>query len=113
MLATLKSGSLGTEGISSHLALNSVVFEGANKLHQAAHRNAGRAFGDPALVLVDPGCAGDVEVNPRSFLGKLFEEDRRSAGASPAAAGVHDVGDAGADHVEIFGIKRQTPEFFS
>src|SRR5262249_28487057 len=60
-----------------------------------------------------PGGACDIEVDPGRLLGEFLEEDGGGAGAAPASTGVHDVGDAGANHVEILGIERQPPEFFS
>ena len=47
------------------------LLEAANKLDEAAHADARWTFGDERLVLVDPGNAGDVEVNPRFVLDEL------------------------------------------
>src|SRR5579884_2481405 len=52
-------------------------------------------------------------MDPGSVFRKFLKKHSRGGGAAPASAGVHDVGDAGADHVEIFLVERQPPEFFS
>src|SRR5689334_9010177 len=84
-----------------------------DKLNQAPHGDARRPLGDPAFVFFHPGGTGNVEMQPWRIVDELFQEDRCGAGAAPASAGVHDVGDVGADLVEIFLVERQTPEFFS
>ena len=85
----------------------------ACKLHQAAQSNSGRPLGDPRFLLLGPGGAGDVEVDPGGVLGEFLEEHGGGDGAAIAAAGVHDVGDVGANDLLVLVIQRHAPHFFA
>jgi len=54
------------------------------ELHQASDSDSGRALGDPALVVINPGRAGDIEMEPGRVFSKFLEEDGSSAGAAAA-----------------------------
>ncbi len=90
---------------------------GADPFGDAADGYAGGAFGLPGFVVVDPGGAGDVEVDPgdeRGFAYEFFEEHGRGGGSGVAtAAGVHDVGDLGFDLVAVVVGAGHAPEFFA
>src|SRR4051794_3060323 len=80
------------------------------KLNQAADADSRWALGDPALVFFHPRGAGDIEVKPRRVVDELFQEDRSGAGTAPASAGVHNVGNVGADLIKIYLVERKSPE---
>src|SRR4029077_12211355 len=80
---------------------------------QTPHCDSRRAFGDPRFGFFGPGGAGDVEVQPRGVFGELFQEHGGGDGATPAAAGVHDVGNAALDDVFVFFVEGHAPEFLS
>src|SRR5579859_1928929 len=74
----------------------------AHPLCDGAHGNARWSLGDPWLLFLDPGHAGDIQMDPRCLVYKLLEEHGRGDGSTPAAATrVHDVGDAGLDHLFV------------
>ncbi len=91
--------------------------EGADPFGDAADGYAAGAFGLPGFVVVDPGGAGDVEVDPgdeRGFAYEFFEEHGGGGGSGiAAAAGVHDVGDLGFDLVAVVVGAGHAPEFFA
>src|SRR6185295_1490147 len=63
----------------SPLAIGKVPSE----LHQAAERDSRGTFGNPRLLLLGPGGARDIEMQPGGLLGELFEEHGRRDGATP------------------------------
>src|SRR5580693_9590454 len=84
-----------------------------HELNQATQRDSRWTFGDPGLLILHPGRARDVEMNPRSVFGELFQEHGRVDGAAPASPRVYDVSDARLDIVFVFVIERQPPHLFS
>ena len=78
-----------------------------------ADGNAAGAFGDEGFVFVDPGEAGDVEVNPGRVFGKDVKEFSGGDGSAVAAAGVLDVADVGLDHLGVFLAQGHAPELFA
>src|SRR5258708_7859007 len=90
-----------------------LLLKSLDPLHQAANSNSGWPFGDPALGLFHPGYSRDVEMDPGRIGDEFLEEHGCGAGAAPASACVHDVGDVRTDLVQVFGIERQAPELLS
>ena len=87
---------------------------GAYPFGDAADGYAAGAFGLPGFVVVDPGGAGDVQVDPRRIAYELFQEHRGCRSATVAgASGVHDVGDLGFDLVAVVVGAGHSPEFFA
>src|SRR5580700_8175625 len=78
--------------------------EALHKPNQAAQRDSRGTFGDPRFLIFHPGCACNVEMNPWSIFGKLFQEHGCINGSAPTPAGVNDVGDGGLDVFFIFVI---------
>ena len=85
----------------------------ADPFEDAADAEAAGAFGDVGFGVFVPGHAGDVEVDPGGFVGEDVQELGCGAGSAPAAAGVFDVGDVGADLLVVFVAKGQTPDLFA
>src|ERR1700737_4636851 len=82
-----------------------------SKLYQTSHRDPGRPFSDPGLVVFHPSGAGDIEMDPGSVFCKFFQEHGRSARAAPAPAGIHDIGDIRLDLLFVLIVERQAPHF--
>src|SRR6266849_8851843 len=83
------------------------------ELHQTAHRNSRRTFRNPRLVVFHPGGAGDIEMQPGRVFGELFEEHGGGDGPAISSAGIHHVGNVGADLLFVFIIERQAPHFLA
>ena len=47
------------------------------EVNETAHRDAGWPFGHPGLGVVQPGRAGDIQMNPRCLAGKFLEKPGR------------------------------------
>jgi hypothetical protein len=68
----------------------------------------------PGFVVVDPGGAGDIEVDPGGVAYEFLEEHGGGCGSAIAgAACVHDVGDLGFDLVTVVVGAGHAPEFFA
>src|SRR5271165_2304028 len=79
-----------------------------------ADGDAAGSAGGPGLVGVEPGHAGDVEVQPGRVADEFLEEHGRVDGSAVAGeAGVLDVGDGGADLLAVLVLDGQAPEFFA
>src|SRR5436853_3625521 len=95
------------------LGAATIASEIFGKLHQRPHAASRWPFSNPWLVLFHPGGSGDVAVQPRCILGKLFQEHGRCDCSTPTSAGVDDIGDVGTDHLFVFLIQRQAPHFLA
>src|SRR6185369_16423861 len=85
----------------------------ASEFDQTAHRNSRWPLGDPRFVFFHPGCACNIEMDPRGGFCEFAQERGCGACASPASPGVHEVCDARTRHVEILIIDGQAPHILA
>jgi len=86
---------------------------GREVLDEEADRRARRPWGVPPLLLLHPGGAGDVEVDPRRAAHELLEEAAGRDGPGLAAADVLQLPDLAFDLLEILLVQRQLPRLLS
>src|SRR5271156_1772070 len=84
----------------SHSDLGLLFRVAADPRRDAAHRDPGWTLGHPGLLLFGPRHTRDVEMDPGRVIYKFLENHcRRNRSTIAASTRVHDVGNAGLDHL--------------
>src|SRR5713101_7330567 len=85
-----------------------------DEMDEGAEGDAGGTFGHPSFLVVVPGGAGDVQMDPRCVAGELFDEHGAGDGAAAfSTADILNIREAALDEFAVVVVDGHLPHFFA